>query len=406
MANALLGEFHKYFGPGGPVFRAAAPGRVNLIGEHTDYNGGYVLPMALDRRTTILARPNRSVSLHDARIRESATFDLDGLERTPKPFWVNYPKGVASVLQKAGFALKGFDGLLTSEVPIGAGLSSSAAIEVATAMAFCAVSGIEIEKMRLAKLCQQAENEFVGMRCGIMDQFIAVFGRIGHAVLLDCETMAHEAVPLDPSHTKIIVCNTGVKHELAASAYNERRGQCEEAIRLIEENVSGTVSPKGPEGAAQKRFLTPFPHVHSFHDLTPELFEQAKELLDGVFLKRARHVVGENARALAAVAALKAGRPEEFGRLMNASHDSLRDDYEVSCQELDVMVELARKTPGTLGARMTGAGFGGCTVNLVRRDAVAHFCETVPKRYQQLTGIAPTVYVVEPGGGAEVEELE
>jgi galactokinase len=264
-------------------------------------------------------------------------------------------------------------------VPIGAGLSSSAAIEVATAMAFHAVSGIEIEKMKLALLCQKAENEFIGMRCGIMDQFISVFGQEEHAVFLDCQTMAHEAVPLNAVAAKVVICNSGVKHELAGSAYNERRATCEAAIARIHKRR---------------------PRVETFHDLTPELFAQAEGDLDATMRKRARHVVSENARVLNSIAALKAGKLGEFGRHMNASHDSLRDDYEVSCAELDLMVNLAREIPGTLGARLTGAGFGGCTVNLVKTEAVAAFCDLVPRQYGEQTGIEAAVYVVTPGAGA------
>jgi len=387
MREDLLSEFRARFGAGGPAYAASAPGRVNLIGEHTDYNGGYVLPMALNRRTTIIFRPRRdaTVCLYSREFGEAVTFAADRPVREEHPFWANYPRGVAAILAQEGFLLRGLDGVIASDVPIGGGLSSSAALELAAAMAFCTAGGFEVEKMRLVCLCQRAENEFVGMRCGIMDQFIAVFGQDGHAVFLDCQTMAHEAVPLDHNRARVVVCNTGVKHELAASAYNERRATCEAALARIRRH---------------------WPHVHSFRDLTQQQLAQAQDWLDETMRRRARHVVSENERVLRAVAALKMGDLREFGRLMNASHESLRNDYEVSCDELDLMVELAREAPGTLGARLTGAGFGGCTVNLVLAEAVLAFCALVSERYRQRTGIVPAVHVVEAGGGAEVVRLE
>jgi len=385
MSDPLPARFQEMFGAV-PLYRAAAPGRVNLIGEHTDYNGGYVMPMALDRRTIVLCRPrtDRSVTLHSMEYGETVAFDLDRIERSERPLWANYPKGVARVLRDEGFALRGMDGLIAGSVPLGAGLSSSAAIEVATALAFAACGGFEIDTMCLTRLCQRAENEFVGMRCGIMDQFIAVHGRRGYAVMLDCTTMEFEAVPLDSERTRVVLCDTGVRHELAATAYNERRAQCEEAIRMIRDVCSD---------------------VRNFHDLDPDRFALVRGSLPEPLLRRARHVVGENARVLASAAALGDGRLDEFGRLMNASHESLRDDYEVSCEELDLMVELARETPGTLGARMTGGGFGGCTVNLVRPEAVEEFAARVSAGYEARTGGRPAVYAVSAGAGAGVEEI-
>ncbi len=385
MPDSLPARFKEMFGAA-PAYCAAAPGRVNLIGEHTDYNGGYVMPMALARRTELLCRPraDRSVTLHSIMYGETVTFDLDGIERSENAAWSDYPKGVARALLDEGFDLRGMDALITSSVPLGAGLSSSAAIEVATALAFAACSAFEIDNMRLTRLCQRAENEFVGMRCGIMDQFIAVHGRRDHALMLDCTTMESQTVPLDSTRARVVLCNTGVRHELAATAYNERRAQCEEATRLIRDTC---------------------PDVRSFHDLNPARFELVRAALPEPLLRRARHVVSENARVLASAAAIGEGHLPEFGRLMNASHQSLRDDYEVSCEELDLMVELAREMPGTLGARMTGGGFGGCTVNLVRPEGVGEFTARVSARHEERTGRRAEIHVVSAGPGAGVEEV-
>lgn len=364
---------------------ARGPGRVNLIGEHTDYNGGFVLPIAIDRDVAIAFRANGTdeVRIHSMDFDEEAEFSLDRLEFDPQERWTNYVKGVAKCMQDAAHRTLGFDGVVQGDVPIGSGLSSSAAFEVAAAQTFLALSGETMDRREMALLCQRAENTFVGVNCGIMDQFISIFAEAGHAVLIDCRSLEHKLVPLGEGGAKIVVCDTSVKRELAASAYNERRAQCEEVARILNEAVGG---------------------IELLRDVSLDVLEAHQGKLDPVVYRRARHVVSEDDRTTAALDVLNAGDLAEFGRLMNASHDSLRDDYEVSCKELDTMVEAARAVEGVYGARMTGAGFGGCTVNLVAPAAVDTFCDRVPAEYAKATGLEAKLYVCEPAQGARVEE--
>ncbi len=387
IAKALIVKCGDTFGTREDLLCARAPGRVNLIGEHTDYNGGFVMPMAVDREVRVLFRPAESgpVRLWSENYAEWDEFDLDRIERNRRQPWANYLRGVAVVLQAAGHRLRPIEGLVYGDVPIGAGLSSSAALEVAMARALCAAAEIEPAPKELALLCQRAENEFVGVNCGIMDQFVSVHAEREHALLLDCRSLEHELLPLDTSEVRIVVCNTMVHHELGSSAYNERRARCEEAARLLNAQVGG--------GIGQLR------------DVTPEVLAKHGHVLDKVTFKRARHVATENARTLQAAEALKARDYEAFGRLMNESHESLRKDYEVSCSELDLMVELARRRPGVLGARMVGAGFGGCTVNLVRHDRADGVAEGIRAAYLKAAGIEPEVYQFVAVGGASVERL-
>lgn len=374
--------FEETFGDREGLLCARAPGRVNLIGEHTDYNGGFVLPMAVDREVRLFFRPTEGPArLWAENMDEWDEFALDEIERNPEQNWANYVRGVARVLQDEGFSLRPIEGIICGDVPLGAGLSSSAALEVAAANAFCRAAGAEPESRQVALMCQRAENEFVGVNCGIMDQFVSVHAQREHALLLDCRTLEHEQVPLDTSRVCVVVANTMVDHELGSSAYNQRRASCEEAARRI-----GQVE----EGIEQLR------------DVTPEMLEEHAHLLDEVLLKRARHVVTEDERTERAAEALKEGGYEEFGRLMNGSHESLRDDYEVSCEELDVMVEAARRLDGVLGARMVGAGFGGCTVNLVEREKGAQVAEALADAYEDETGIEPQVYEMVAAEGARV----
>ncbi|MBM4045900.1 MAG: galactokinase, partial [Planctomycetes bacterium] len=282
-------------------------------------------------------------------------------------------------LQEAGARLAGFDGVIQGNVPIGSGVSSSAAMEVASAMAWTHLLGLTFEKKALALLCQKAENKFVGVNCGIMDQFVSVFGAAGHAVLIDCRSLQHELVPFDASRAVVLVCNTGVKRELATSAYNERRAQCEEAVRRLSRRYAG---------------------ISALRDVSVAQFQAAADDLPQPVRRRARHVVTENQRALDSVQALRQGNLAEFGRLMNESHESLRHDYEVTCRELDVMVDLARSVRGTYGSRMTGAGFGGCTVSLVSPDAVDEFRQRVAAGYREAIGLAADISVVVPADGA------
>jgi len=351
-----------------PACLVAAPGRVNLIGEHTDYNDGFVLPAAIDRHVVIAAAPraDRMVRVTALDLGRSSTFSLDDLRYDEVERWSNYTRGVAWALQGAGYALPGLDMVLTSDVPIASGLSSSAAIEVAVAYVFQTLGNLALDGVRRALLSQQAENDFVGMRCGIMDQYIISLGKRDHALLIDCRSLEYQPVPI-PAGCSLIVCDTKKRRGLVDSEYNTRRSECEEGARLL--------------------------GVKALRDVTPEEFERRADELSPVVRRRCRHIVTEDQRVLDAVQSLKGGDLARFGTLMNASHVSLRDDYQVSCAELDAMVEAAWRQEGVLGARMTGAGFGGCTVNLVRSEATAAFVVDVPRAYQAATGLEPEVYV-------------
>lgn len=373
----IIPVFKAHF-PGEPrVFRA--PGRVNIIGEHTDNYDGYVFPIAVSMTTTVAITPrrDRTIQVWSENMRELASLPLDRLKR--REHWSDYVAGVAAMLEADGITLPGADLCVVSNVPIGGGLSSSAALEVSTAMAFLSLVDHSLDGVALAKLGRRAENEFVGINCGIMDQFVAVHAQRGRGLLLDCRTLDYELVPLPAEEAAIVVCNTMVKHELGASEYNARRA----------DTLAGTDLLKAI-----------YPEIRALRDVSSEMFEQSAQQLPEIIRQRCRHVITENQRVLDGVAALKEGRLEAFGSLMNASHESLRSDYEVSCKELDTMVEIARSLPGVLGARMTGGGFGGCTVNLVRPGQVPAFRDKIAHRYQQATGLKPDVYVTEPMEGA------
>ena len=361
------------------LFRA--PGRVNLIGEHTDYNDGFVMPVAIDFFTQILLFPldARALEFYSDNFKEEVVLDFDNLPKSSSRHWSDYVVGVALMLIREGHELRGARLMIASDVPIGSGLSSSAALEVATAYALAMTSDLKIERVELAKLCRKAENEFVGARVGIMDQFVSFFGETDKALLLDCRSLEFEHLPVPPS-AQLVICNTMVKHDLASSAYNERRQQCEEGVELLR---------------------TVLPNVIALRDVTSQQLEEHRKELPEVIYRRCRHVVTENERVLDAASALKQGDVEKFGQLMNQSHQSLRDDYEVSCAELDLMVGLARKVEGVFGARMTGGGFGGCTVNLVRRDKIDQFQNTVAVGYQEATGLTPEIYICKAVKGAE-----
>ena len=358
-----------------------APGRVNLIGEHTDYNDGFVMPAALDFFTFVGVSPleQRKLQVYSENFKEQIEVDLDDPDLAARGHWSDYPVGVAVVMERAGYRLRGASLRIRGEVPIGSGLSSSAAIEVATASALAANSGLEIDRRELALLCQRAENEFVGARVGIMDQFVSLFGQAQHALLLDCRSLEFKLLPL-PDNVRLIICNTMVKHELASSAYNERRAQCEAGVRVLAQF---------------------YPNIRALRDVTFEQLEQHRRELPEVVYRRCRHVVTENARVLEAGKALEQHDLNRFGKLMRESHVSLRDDYEVSSDELDLMVELAEKIDGVYGARMTGGGFGGSTVNLVRQEQADEFRARVAKEYEQVTGLKPEIYVRSAGNGAE-----
>ncbi len=361
------------------VFRA--PGRVNLIGEHTDYNDGFVMPAAIDFSTwvTVEPRDDRRVSVFSENFSEEIEFNLDDSSPTARGHWSDYVRGVAIILEQAGQRLRGATLRIRGEVPIGSGLSSSAAIEVATARALLENSGLSLDQVELARLCQRAENEFVGMRCGIMDQFISCCGQKGIALLLDCRSLSYKLLPL-PEGARLVICNTMVRHALATGKYNARRAECEAGVR---------------------HFGGILPDVRALRDVTKADLELQEKRLPEVIQRRCRHVITENARVLEAGVSLEKGDLERFGELMNESHESLRNDYEVSCAELDLMVQLARRVDGVFGARMTGGGFGGCTINLVKVENVDEFQRAVAQGYEQATGLAPEIYVCSAAAGAE-----
>jgi galactokinase len=349
----------------------SAPGRVNLIGEHTDYNDGFVMPVAIERRTHVRVsrRDDRMLSVHSETVGETTQASLDSL--APRHHWSDYVFGVAAELQQNGVPLAGADLSIASDVPLGAGLSSSAALEVATARALLSVAGRSIDSVALARLCQRAENEFVGARVGIMDQFAALHGRTGHALLLDCRSLEYQLIPL-PSGVRLVVANTMVKHALAAGEYNKRRAECEGAVRAL---------------------LPHIPGIRALRDVTAAELDAERSKLSDVEYRRARHIVSENARVAAAADALATGDIGALGPLFAASHRSLARDYEVSCDELDLLVGIAACAPGFCAARMTGGGFGGCTVNLVEAGKIDAFVAAVGPTYARHTGRAAEFYV-------------
>ena len=378
MKKKILTGFKKLYSASPRIFRA--PGRVNLIGEHTDYNEGFVFPMAIDRYTYvgITKREDTIIRVYSNGFNESIEIDLSSAE--PKNHWSDYVIGVATILGKQGFSISGADIYIDSNVPLGAGLSSSAAIEVSTAFALAGINNLEIDKLNLAKICQTAENDYVGMKCGIMDQFISVHGKKNKALFLDCRSLNYELVPVDVSKAGIVVCNTMIRHELGATEYNKRRKECELGVAAIK---------------------TGFQNVNSLRDATMENLETVKTKIDDIVFRRCRHVISENERTALAISTLKTGNFDLFGRLLNGSHDSLRDDYEVSCKELDIMVEAARSLNYVFGSRVTGGGFGGCTVSLVKHDKTEIFVEEMKKIYKEKTGILPDVYTFLPSEGVE-----
>ena len=381
-------EFERRFGSA-PHAIVRAPGRVNLIGEHTDYNDGFVLPLAIDRAIWIALRPRDDghVSVHSLDFDQTSEFALNDLYRGSG--WAEYIKGVAWALQQTDRAVRGFEGVVAGDVPIGAGLSSSAAWELASARAFAVTSGFEWDAAQMALLGQRAENQWVGVNCGIMDQMISAAGQADHALLIDCRSLETQAVPL-PADTIVVVLDTATRRGLVDSAYNERRAQCEAAAQFF--------------------------GVKALRDVSIEQFEARADQLDAVVRRRARHVITENARTWQAAEAMRRneasrrgetarrGAANGLGQLMRASHLSLRDDFEVSSLELNRMVECAERQAGCYGARVTGAGFGGCAVALVRADAADQFGQAVAAQYQATTGLTPNVYVCAATNGAEIVE--
>ncbi|WP_274649427.1 galactokinase [Paenibacillus humicola] len=362
-----------------------APGRVNLIGEHTDYNGGYVFPAALTFGTTLLIRrrSDNLLGLSSTNFPgEHKHLPISPIVYDEKDGWMNYPKGIVNELQQRGRTFEtGFDLLFHGEIPNASGLSSSASIEVVTAFALLSMGGYPTDTVEIALLAQKSENEFNGVQCGIMDQFAVANGRKDHAILLMCDTLEYKLVPFASGSFKLVIGNTNKRRGLVDSKYNERRSECERAVRDLQ---------------------AVFPELTLLGQLTVEQFnEHAHLITDETVRKRARHVVEEIDRVLQSMKVLEAGDLASFGKLMNGSHDSLRDLYEVTGAELDAMVDAARKVPGVLGSRMTGAGFGGCTVSLVHEDSIERFKEEVGRSYAEATGLAAGFYVCEIGNGVE-----
>jgi galactokinase len=361
------------------IFRA--PGRVNLIGEHTDYNDGFVMPAAIDRSVfvRVWAREDRKLEIRSENFGDQVEFDLDEPNPQARGHWSDYVVGVAVMLERAGHRLRGAHLHIMGEVPVGSGLSSSAAIEVATACALTANSHLHLDRRELALLCQKAENEFVGAHVGIMDQFVSFFGEAQKALMLDCRSLDFKLLPL-PDTVNLVICNTMVKHALASSAYNERRAQCEAGVKFLAQRL---------------------PDVKALRDVTIEELEEFGGDLPDVVYRRCRHVITENARVLLAAEALERHDLYRFGELMRASHFSLRDDYEVSSRELDLMVELAFMSDGIYGSRMTGGGFGGCTINIVDVEYVEEVTSFIARQYEHSTNLKPEIYICEASNGAE-----
>ncbi len=361
-----------------PALVIRAPGRVNLIGEHTDYNDGFVLPLAIERAVWIALRPRRDgrVTLHtlDLEGEKPADFTLDDLVNQ-RAGWVEYVRGVTWALAEAGYSLQGWEGVMSSDVPIGAGLSSSAALELAVARAFAAVSGFAWDPPRMALLGQKAENHWVGVNCGVMDQMISAAGRADHALLIDCRDLSTTPVPL-PEGTAIVVLDTATRRGLVDSAYNKRRAQCEAAAAYF--------------------------GVSHLRDVTLDTFAAGGGGLDEVIRRRARHVISENERVLAAAAAMRANDPAALGRLMDESHRSMRDDFEISSPALNAIVEAARSQPGCYGARMTGGGFAGCAVAIIQAADAEALAGTVSDIYRRETGREPKIYITRATDGAAV----
>jgi galactokinase len=361
---------------GEPTALVRAPGRVNLIGEHTDYNDGFVLPMAIDRAAWIALRPrdDRQVQVYSLDYEEMVDFSLDDLRKGKG--WSEYIKGVANELKAAGFHVNSWEGVLGGDVPVGAGLSSSAAVEMAAARAFAAVSGFDWEPARMAQVGQKAENRWVGVNCGIMDQMVSAAAQAGHALFLDCRSLEFEHVPI-PEGVAVVVMDTSTRRGLVDSAYNERRAQCEAAAQFF--------------------------GVTALRDVGLERFDKERgKMKDGVMMRRARHIVTENQRVLEAVAALRAGDLPRVGRLFNQSHTSLRDDFEVTNEALNQIVDLAQEHPACFGARMTGAGFGGCAAALVKREQAEIFAEATGKAYHSVSGLDPAIYICSAAQGASL----
>lgn len=388
LSKHLLEQFEQIFGTGKEPLRIFfAPGRVNLIGEHTDYTGGYVFPAAISLGTYALVRHRLDgrFRLASTSFKKQVEFDWNDVVYRLEDEWANYPKGIIRGFLQQGYRLSGCDILFHGNIPNGAGLSSSASIELATAVALTILNDIDVSRVELARMAQSVENQFVGVNCGIMDQFAVGMGKTDHAILLNCATLDYRHAPLKLGDYKLVITNTNKRRGLADSKYNERRSECEEGFRIVQQYL---------------------PSVSSLGEVTPEQWEKVADQVDSPLIRmRLDHVVNENARVLASVKALEDGNLHEFGRLMIQSHESLRDLFEVTGFELDTLFEEARKIEGCIGTRMTGAGFGGCTVSLVHQDGLEDFQRNVAEGYHAKTGLTATFYICEIGDGArEVTE--
>ncbi|MBZ5750864.1 galactokinase [Metabacillus rhizolycopersici] len=385
MNQNLINQFITIFNSSDEQIRVFfAPGRVNLIGEHTDYNGGHVFPCALSIGTyaALQKREDKMMRMYSMNAENTGMieFSLDRLQYEESHEWANYPKGIIHTFKKHGYVIdKGFDVLFYGNIPNGAGLSSSASIELVTAVLIKELFALQTDMVSMVKMSQQAENEFIGVNCGIMDQFAIGMGKEDHAVLLNCQTLDFTYTPLRLQDASLIIANTNKQRGLADSKYNERRGECERALKDLQVELS----------------------IYSLGELTPEQFEQHKHLIQNpVDRKRAKHAVYENARTKEGVSKLQQGDIAGFGELMKKSHESLRDDYEVTGKELDALVEMAWMQEGVIGSRMTGAGFGGCTISIVENNKIDLFIEQVGKQYKEKIGLTADFYVVQVGGGA------
>ena len=383
MKNNILKKFNEKFGYENDVRVFFSPGRVNLIGEHTDYNGGHVFPCALSFGTygAISQRNDKIVRMYSENFEDKGiiSFEIDNLKNEEEHDWANYPKGVIDVLRKHGYDVnQGFDMLVYGNIPNGAGLSSSASLELLMAVMMNDIHKFNIDRVELVKYCQEAENNFIGVNCGIMDQFSIGMGQDSSAILLDCNTLDYKYSTVDLKDEVIVIANTNKRRGLADSKYNERRSECEEALKELQTELK----------------------ISTLGELTEDEFEKNKHLIKSdIRAKRAKHAVYENQRTLKAVKALEDNDIDTFGKLMNESHNSLRDDYEVTGKELDTLVDLASKQEGTVGSRMTGAGFGGCTVSIVKRNNVDDFINNVGKQYKEIIGYDADFYVANIGAG-------
>lgn len=386
MLENLRRKFEEKFGAHGDIRAYFAPGRVNLIGEHTDYNGGHVFPCALTLGTYAIVRKreDKNLRLFSVNFEHKGVFETDLSDLTPyqEADWTNYPKGVMWAFEKRGYKIpNGLDMVIYGDIPNGSGLSSSASLEVLTGLVLKDMFGFDVSLVDIALIGQYSENNFNGCNCGIMDQFASAMGKKDHAIFLDTNTLEYEYAPVALSDAKIVIINSKVKHSLVDSAYNDRRNECETALKELQSATD----------------------IRTLGDLTEEEYEQYKDAIQSeIRQKRAKHAVYENQRTIRAVAALKANDVETFGKLMNASHVSLRDDYEVSCEEIDILVNLAWETEGVIGSRITGGGFGGCTVSIVKNEAVDEFITSIGAKYKEKVGHEAEFYVVDIGEGAHV----